>query len=159
MDDLVTNLNKLLLEKELTLTTAESCTGGLVSSSIISCPGSSKIFDRGFITYTDEAKLEMLDISTNIIHAYGAVSEQCANAMVLGALDNSNANIAVSITGIAGPDGDTEEKPVGLVYIGVGLQWQEPQVKKFNFTGTRNEIREQSCRAALSMLTETARSV
>ncbi len=152
MDDLAKKLNDLLLEKDLRLATAESCTGGMVSSNIISCAGASKIFDRGFITYTNSSKQEILNVSENIINYYGAVSEQCANAMAIGALDNSQANIAVAITGIAGPEGGSEEKPVGLVYIAVEFKWDKSEIKKFNFTGSRNEIREQACKAALSML-------
>ncbi len=158
MDDLVEKLSSILLAKELILTTAESCTGGMISSEIIAREGASKIFDRGFITYTDAAKKEMLNVADNIINTYGAVSEQCANAMVLGALDNSHADIAVSITGIAGPEGGTTDKPVGLVYIGSGFSWGEPKVTAFNFSGTRDEIRQQSCKAALEILIKLAES-
>ena len=155
MDDLVEKLSALLLEKDLKLVTAESCTGGMVSALVTSRAGSSAVFDRGFVTYSDESKQDHLGVSFNILNHYGAVSAQCADAMVFGALKNSRASIALSITGIAGPDGGTEDKPVGLVYIGVGIIGKEPHVTECRFSGSRNDIREQTCHKALSLLIET----
>ena len=101
----------------LKLATAESCTGGLVSALLTEIPGSSTVFERGFVVYSNEAKQEMLGVADEVLAAHGAVSEATARAMALGALAHSGAEIAVSVTGIAGPDGGTAEKPVGLVHF------------------------------------------
>ncbi len=161
MDNLVKELNSILLEKEVMLATAESCTGGMVPVAITSISGSSKVFDRGFVTYSNDAKRELLGVSDNILRHYGAVSEQCAVAMALGALDKSNADIAVSITGIAdgGGQSDENEKPVGLVYIGIAILGKEPQSHEFNFLGNRTEIRNSSCEKALELLIDAARAI
>ena len=109
----------LLKRKKFKLSIAESCTGGGVSSSITSISGASKVFNMGFITYSNQAKIKILKISKNIIIKYGAVSPECCKAMVINLSKISKANINVSITGIAGPNGGTKKKPVGLVYIGI----------------------------------------
>ena len=110
---------KILTKKKLKISFAESCTGGLLTSSITSISGASKIFDLGLITYSNQAKIKILKINKNIIKKYGAVSHQCCYAMVKNLSKISKANINVSITGIAGPKGGTKQKPIGLVYIGV----------------------------------------
>jgi nicotinamide-nucleotide amidase len=104
-------------EKKLRLATAESCTGGLIAAILTEVPGSSDAFERGFVTYSNEAKSEMLWVPPKLIAQHGAVSEEVARAMALGALDHSRADIAVSVTGVAGPGGGTEAKPVGLVHL------------------------------------------
>ena len=115
MNSLVKKLNK----KKLKISFAESCTGGLLANTITSISGASKVFNMGFITYSNQAKIKILKISKNIIIKYGAVSPECCKAMVVNLSKISKANINVSITGIAGPNGGTKKKPVGLVYIGI----------------------------------------
>ena len=115
MNSLVKKLNK----KKLKISFAESCTGGLLANTITSISGASKVFNMGFITYSNQAKIKILNISKNIISKYGAVSPECCKAMVINLSKISKANINVSITGIAGPNGGTKKKPVGLVYIGI----------------------------------------
>jgi nicotinamide-nucleotide amidase len=102
-----------------TIATAESCTGGLLAALLTTIPGSSEVFDRGFVTYSNAAKIECLDVSPEILESFGAVSRECALAMAAGALAHSRATIALSITGVAGPGGGTPQKPVGLVHFGV----------------------------------------
>ena len=109
----------ILKRKNLKLAVVESCTGGLLASSITSVSGASKIFDLGLVTYSNQAKIKILKVNKNIIKKYGAVSHECCSAMVKNLSRISKANINVSITGIAGPKGGTKQKPVGLVYIGV----------------------------------------
>ena len=113
------SLIKKLTKKKLKISFAESCTGGLLANTITSISGASKVFNMGFITYSNQAKIKILKISKNIIIKYGAVSHECCKAMVVNLSKISKANINVSITGIAGPNGGTKKKPVGLVYIGI----------------------------------------
>ena len=113
------NLVRLLTKKKLKLSVAESCTGGMLASSITSISGASKVFNLGLVTYSNQAKIRILKVNKNIIKNYGAVSHQCCLAMVNNLSKISKANINVSITGIAGPKGGTIQKPVGLVYIGI----------------------------------------
>lgn len=155
----VEKLSDLLREKGLVLSTAESCTGGMIAAEITSLSGSSDIFDRGFVSYSNDAKIQLLGVSPDIIEKHGAVSAECAAKMVSGALKNSNATIALSITGIAGPTGGTPEKPVGLVYIGVCQTGQEPQIEECFFKGSRDEIRENALSKGISLLIEAALTV
>lgn len=138
------------------LATIESCTGGLIAALLTSVPGSSRVFDRGFITYSNDAKHELVGVPNQLVEKHGAVSEQVAEAMALGGLENSKADFALSVTGIAGPGGGTTEKPVGLVYIGCAARMQPTPrvtVSRFEFSDSnRNEIRNLSARAALEML-------
>ena len=113
------SLVKKLIKKKIKVSFAESCTGGMLASSFTSVSGASKVFNLGFITYSNQAKIKILKINKKIIKKYGAVSNECCKAMVINLSKISKANINVSITGIAGPRGGTEKKPVGLVYIGV----------------------------------------
>ena len=113
------SLVKILIKKKLKISFAESCTGGLLASSITSISGASKIFNLGLITYSNQAKIKFLKVNKNIIKKYGAVSHECCLAMVKNLSKISKANVNVSITGIAGPKGGTKQKPVGLVYIGI----------------------------------------
>jgi len=113
------SLVKILIKKKLKISFAESCTGGLLASSITTISGASKIFNLGLITYSNQAKIELLKVNKNIISKHGAVSRECCLAMVNNLSKISKANINVSVTGIAGPKGGTKHKPVGLVYIGV----------------------------------------
>ena len=113
------SLVEKLTKKKLKISFAESCTGGMLASSITAVSGSSKVFNLGFITYSNQAKIKILKVNKNIISKYGAVSYECCKAMVINLSKISKANINISITGIAGPNGGTKSKPVGLVYIGV----------------------------------------
>jgi len=119
MKNLANKVVKKLIKKKLKVSFAESCTGGLLSSSITSISGSSKIFDLALVTYSNKAKIEILKVPKEVISKYGAVSKECCLSMVKNLSKISKARISVSVTGIAGPDGGTKLKPVGLVYIGI----------------------------------------
>ena len=136
-----------------TVTVAESCTGGLVAGALTAIPGSSDVFERGFVTYSNSAKSEMLGVPFWLIERHGAVSEDVARAMAGGALTHSRASLAVSITGIAGPDGGTPEKPVGLVHFAAGRR-DQPIVHERVLFGDlgRAEIRRRSVGQALTLL-------
>lgn len=143
--------------KGLTIATAESCTGGLVAGLLTEIAGASDVVDRGFVTYSNMAKSEMLGVENGIIDRHGAVSAAVAVAMADGALQNAGTDLAVAITGIAGPDGGTPQKPVGLVYIAVARKGQTTNAQRFHFAaGSRREVRLASVREALSMLREAA---
>jgi len=134
------------------IVTAESCTGGLVAALLTSIPGSSGVFERGFVTYSNVAKTESLGVRKDLLDCYGAVSAEAAKAMAIGALAHSKAQIAVSITGIAGPRGGTVQKPVGLVYFGFGGAGEISTLeKRFGDLG-RNEIRQAAVEVALGLL-------
>ena len=141
-------------KKSVLIATAESCTGGLIGAALTDVPGSSAAFDRGFITYSNDAKINMLGVPTDIIERHGAVSMETAEKMALGAILNSSADIAVSVTGIAGPGGGTLEKPVGLVHFGLALKSGVALTEKHNFpsTDTRDEIRARATKRALELL-------
>ena len=151
------SLIRILTKKRLKLSVAESCTGGLLASSITSVSGASKIFNLGLITYSNQAKIKILNINKNIIKKYGAVSHECCYAMVNNLSKISKANINVSITGIAGPKGGTKQKPVGLVYIGVKIG-KKVIVNKFNFKNNgRTFIQKQTVKKALNLLANLIR--
>ncbi len=138
----------------LMLATAESCTGGLVSAAITAIPGSSAVLDRGFVTYSNEAKAEMLGVSVKILSDHGAVSQAVAVAMAEGAVTNSRATVSVSVTGVAGPGGGSVDKPVGLVHFAAsGAKGVIHRVERFGDLG-RDEIRQASVRVALEMLAD-----
>jgi nicotinamide-nucleotide amidase len=139
----------LLRERSLRLALAESCTGGMLSERLTDVPGSSAYLDRAFVTYSNAAKVELLGVDPRLIEAHGAVSEETAQAMAAGAR-RSGVDVAVAITGIAGPDGGTAEKPVGLVFIALDGA-AGTRVRRFHFPGTRERIRHQACQAALEM--------
>jgi nicotinamide-nucleotide amidase len=140
----------LLKKKHWQLVTAESCTGGLLASFLTEIPGSSVWFERGFVVYSNLAKEEMLAVPKQLIETHGAVSEHVAAAMALGALKHSAGHVAVSITGIAGPDGGSIEKPVGTVCFGWAIPGMDIKTIQKQFTGTRQEIRLAACGEALS---------
>ena len=142
---------KLLKKHRLTVSTAESCTGGLAAGRLVNVPGVSEVFKTGFITYSNKAKRKLLGVKKETLERYGAVSPETAKEMALGAAKASGADVAVSVTGIAGPDGGSEEKPVGLVYMACfvcGNVW----VERFHFKGNRAKIRESSVAAALTLM-------
>ena len=152
LNELAVRASSLLRKHEMLLVTAESCTGGLIAASITQQSGASDIFERGFITYSNTAKHEELGVSNETLQNHGAVSEQTATEMAQGALKNSHADIAISVTGIAGPNSDDTQKPVGLVYIGLAERNNKAAVHKHNFDGTRVSIQEQTAKAALQHL-------
>jgi len=141
---LAKQLGKLLKSRELHLVTAESCTGGGLAYAITSIPGSSTWFDRGFITYSNESKRALLNVSQKTVDEKGAVSLETAQEMAEGALANSLADIAISITGIAGPDGGSREKPVGTICFALAQKQKLTQTFSKNFSGSRKKIREQA---------------
>lgn len=135
------------------VTTAESCTGGMISAALTDVPGSSAVVDRGFVTYTNEAKHEMLGVPMALIRRYGAVSAPVARAMAVGALRHSRADIAVSVTGIAGPTGGNYEKPVGLVWFGLKTPGAPTRVERRVFVdGGRDFVRTKATETALHFL-------
>jgi nicotinamide-nucleotide amidase len=137
----------------LKIVTAESCTGGLVAAAITDVPGSSAVLERGFVTYSNEAKAEALGVGVELLEAHGAVSAQVAVAMAEGALRQSRADVAVSITGIAGPGGATETKPVGLVYLAVARSGRGTVDAVYHFGDPgRRQVREAAVRRAFDML-------
>ena len=157
MDDnglikLAEQVGRLLKEKKQTIATAESCTGGLIAAAITEIPGSSAWFDRGFVTYSNKSKMDLLDVNPGTLEQFGAVSSETARAMAAGALANSDADWAIAVTGIAGPEGGSHDKPVGTVFIA----WQKKdhflKTEKMKFTGNRQDVRQQTIIIALTNL-------
>ncbi len=145
------NLASNLAAQNLKVTCAESCTGGLLAANLTRLPGSSAWFDMGFVTYSNEAKQQMLNVNPSTLAHYGAVSEEVVREMALGALISSKADYALSISGIAGPTGGSEEKPVGLVWFGLASKkriWAESKI----FNGDRDQIRAQAVQHAVQLL-------
>ena len=142
---------KALKEKNMTVTTVESCTGGLLSATLVDVSGASDVFCQGVVTYANEAKISLVGVKKETLEAYGAVSEETAKEMAEGGCKAANADAALSVTGIAGPGGGTEEKPVGLVYIGCCVNGNTV-VKRNVFSGNRREVREQSVNEAMKLL-------
>jgi nicotinamide-nucleotide amidase len=144
-------LANLLLKRQWMLATAESCTGGMIAAACTDLAGSSAWFERGFVTYSNAAKTELLGVDAALITTHGAVSEPVIRAMVLGALTHSHAQVAVAVTGIAGPSGGSEEKPVGTVWLG----WATPNqvvAELCHFEGDRQAVRRATVKYALSRL-------
>lgn len=150
--DLANNLGQQLNNRGWKLVTAESCTGGGLGYWITSIPGSSTWYDRGFITYSDQSKIETLAIDPQIIKKWGAVSEQVAVSMAEAALSHSSAQVSIAITGIAGPSGGLPEKPVGTVWISSAGVSVAPFAKSYLFKGNRDQIRNQGIAAAFNLL-------
>jgi nicotinamide-nucleotide amidase len=146
---LTQRLAEAMLRRQFTMVTAESCTGGGIAQVLTSIPGSSQWFDRGFVTYSNAAKQEMLGVPLDLLEKYGAVSEACAVAMAEGAISHSHADIAVSVTGIAGPDGGSREKPVGTVCFGWAQRKLDSVSTQVVFAGDRQQVRQQSILMAL----------
>jgi len=142
-----------LRQRGLKLATAESCTGGLIAGLLTEIAGSSDVVERGFIVYSNEAKMDLLGVPAHLIELHGAVSEACARAMAEGALENSKADIAVSVTGIAGPGGGSPEKPVGLVHFGCASRRGPTAHRRFVFeNANRAEVRLRAVVAALDLI-------
>ena len=146
-------IGRLLRDRKLTLSIAESCTGGLTSNLITNVNGSSNYFERGYVVYSNRSKIELLDVPEDTIKKYGAVSSHTAIAMAEGVKRKSGTNIGLSVTGIAGPSGGTIKKPVGLVYIAVSGD-KKTEYKEYRFRGKRHKIKSESANAALKCLRE-----
>ncbi len=145
-------------ERQLMIATAESCTAGLIAGAITEISGSSSVFDRGFVTYSNEAKREMIGVANATLKAHGAVSRETALEMAQGAIGNSGANISVAVTGIAGPGGGTEEKPVGLVHLAAARTGHPTIHREMRYGDIgRSAVRLATVRTALEMLIEIAR--
>ena len=155
--DLTKSLAQILLSRHWTVSLAESCTGGLVCASLTELAGSSEWFERGYITYSNAAKAECLDVPPQLIESHGAVSEHVAKAMAEGARINSGSNVAISITGVAGPTGGSAEKPVGTVCFGWANE-NQTLTKTMHFDGDRQTIRQQAVQFALTELIALLRS-
>lgn len=149
---LTERLAEAMLLHRYMLVTAESCTGGGIAESVTSLAGSSQWFERGYVTYSDESKQDLLKVTLDTLARYGAVSEECAAEMAEGAINNSHADIAVSVTGIAGPDGGSADKPVGTVCFGWSQREQETLTTRIVFAGDREEVRRQTVLMALQGL-------
>ena len=145
-------LTELLTSKNMSIAIAESCTGGSLSSSLTSIPGASSYFNCGFITYSNESKVNMLNVDSQTIELFGSVSEKVAYEMAMGAGQNSKSHLAISVTGIAGPSGGTPEKPVGMVCFGFYVDGNVTTTTQF-FSGVRSEIVSESIAFALTELT------
>lgn len=143
-------------DQGLRLATAESCTGGLIAASLTEIAGSSDVVECGFVTYSNEAKEEMLGVPAAMIREHGAVSAEVAEAMAKGALAQSRADVAVSATGIAGPGGATTDKPVGLVFLGIAHRAGPARAERFVFPGDRQAVRQATLAQALRLLQEAA---
>ncbi len=151
------SLIKILAKKKLKISVVESCTGGLLASKITSTSGASKVFNLGFVTYSNQAKIKILKVNKNIIQKYGAVSHECCSMMVNNLSKISKANISVSITGIAGPKGGTKSKPVGLVYIGIKKS-NKISVNKCLFKSKkRSSIQKATVNKALNLILRTVK--
>lgn len=158
----IANLAKRAIETlvahDMTIATAESCTGGLIAGALTSISGSSEVVYGGFVTYANEAKMKMIAVPEQVLAEHGAVSEQTARAMAEGALRASSADIAIAVTGVAGPTGGTDEKPVGLVYFGCATAHETYyQERRYGDLG-RDEIRMATVVTALKMIADVARS-
>lgn len=145
-------ITQRLASMSLTISTAESCTGGLLANRITNVPGSSRVFHRGFVTYSNESKSDLLGVGQALLAEHGAVSEPVARAMAEGALRNANSDFSLALTGVAGPDGDTPEKPVGTVFIAMAQTGKPTHCQKFSFPVDRATFKQLATQAALDML-------
>lgn len=157
IEDAAVRLGEALKSKHAMLVTAESCTGGGVAYAITAIPGSSHWFERGFIVYTNESKIEMLGVDASLIKKHGAVSEPVARALAEGALTHSHADYSLAITGIAGPGGGTEEKPVGTVWLAWTGKDCNTISRETRFDGKRNQVRESAIETVLNGMAELIR--
>lgn len=148
VNELNEEIVKLLIEKHMKISAAESCTGGLFAALITNVAGASEVLDESFVTYANEAKIRLLGVGEQTLEKYGAVSRETAYEMAQGLFARTGANVSVGITGIAGPGGGTREKPVGLVYAGVCING-DTEVMEMHHSGTREQVREKTCKAVL----------
>ena len=153
LTDQATSLLQSLRDARLVVATAESCTGGLIAGALTEIAGSSDVVDRGFVTYSNEAKSECLGVPSEMIEEHGAVSEEVARAMAKGAVHRSRASIAVAVTGVAGPGGGSDEKPVGLVHVAVARLGRDTMHKRLELGDIgRSQVRVETVREALALL-------
>ena len=145
---------EMLLKKQLTITNAESCTGGLIGATLVNVPGVSAVFKEGYITYANESKQKILGVSEDTLEKYGAVSEQTAREMAEGAIKAADADVSIAVTGIAGPDGGTDEKPVGLVYMACSYNGKTV-AQRHVFDGDRLSVRNTTVFYALDLVRRT----
>ena len=156
LSDLARNLVKRASAAGVTVVTAESCTGGMIAAAITDVAGASAVLDRGLVTYSNDAKQDLLGVPAATLDAHGAVSMQTAAAMAEGALASSpNASLAVAVTGIAGPGGGSPEKPVGLVWFGIADRSGETKTARHVFSGDRKAIRDRAASTALGLLADS----
>ena len=153
---LAEQLGRLLTANGKKIVTAESCTGGWIAQTITEIPGSSVWFDRGFISYSNAAKVQMLGVNPQTLEKYGAVSVETATEMAAGAIAHSDADLAIAVTGIAGPDGGSPDKPVGSVFIAWNYKNGDSKVDKKQFSGNRQQIREQTVKIAIEGVLQAA---
>ena len=146
------NLVRILFERALKITTAESCTGGMIASTLVNVAGVSDVFEAGYVTYSEEAKMSLLGVRKETIEKYTVYSEEVAREMAQGAAEAAGADVAVSVTGIAGPDGGTPDFPVGLCYIGCYYNG-ETTVARYVFEGDRQQVRRKAADAAMELAT------
>jgi nicotinamide-nucleotide amidase len=154
LDGIAMRLGELLLARGWLLVTVESCTGGWIAKVVTDIPGSSAWFDRGFVTYSNAAKQQMLGVRQETLEAYGAVSERTVLELAAGAIERSRAQVAVAVSGIAGPAGGGPDKPVGTVCFAWALPGTQIQTRRLQFAGNREEVRHQAVRVALEVLLE-----
>ena len=150
----ISNILERLIANKLTVSTAESCTGGMIASSIVDFPGASNCFNEGYVTYSNEAKIKNLGVKDETLMVYGAVSEQTAKEMAIGVKKKAKADFGLSSTGIAGPGGGSPKKPVGLVYIGCSYGESKVKVKELHLSGNRTEVRTQATNLVFQLLDE-----
>ncbi|WP_417789030.1 CinA family protein [Terasakiella pusilla] len=155
-DELASEVLELCRSKKLTVATAESCTGGLIAGALTEIAGSSDVVDRGFVTYSNKAKHEVLGVLRADLEAYGAVSDVVAQEMAEGGMKAAGTDICVAVTGIAGPGGGTEDKPVGLVYLSCAKKGVLTIVEKQIFDGDRADVRRQTVKRALQLIADQA---
>jgi nicotinamide-nucleotide amidase len=150
--DLAQKIIAAYVAEKKKIVTAESCTGGLIATTLTDIPGASSVVERGFVTYSNEAKVEVLGVPPDLLEAHGAVSAEVAEAMAVGALEFSRAHVGVAVTGIAGPSGGTLSKPIGLVFLGLATRAGVAFHSQCQFKGDRGDIRMQALREALTLL-------
>lgn len=150
----ISNILERLIANKLTVSTSESCTGGMIASSIVDFPGASNCFNEGYVTYSNEAKIKNLGVKDETLMAYGAVSKQTAKEMAIGVKKKAKADFGLSSTGIAGPGGGSPTKPVGLVYIGCSYGDSKVKVKELHLSGNRTEVRAQATAHVFQLLDE-----
>ena len=149
---LANNVIKTAQDANWIISTVESCTGGMIFAGLTDIVGASAALDRGFITYSNQAKQEMVGVCAKTLEAHGAVSQQCSAAMAVGGITHSAADISLSVTGIAGPGGGTPDKPVGLVWMSIATKDGVQISKRFDFTGDRQAVRSQAVEAGLTLI-------
>ena len=145
-------LGLILKENRLIVGTAESCTGGWIAQAVTMVPGSSSWFDAGFVTYSNKSKVQQLGVDPQLIDQYGAVSDVVVEKMLIGVLNRTGANCSIATSGVAGPDGGTEDKPVGTVWIGVGHEFKGLMTRRYLFEGDRNSVRQQTVIEGLNLM-------